>query len=96
MEEICHVFLGHSPNHLSAGAVARDYQKVDEEDAYATGAAALVPYQVLRQLVLKGKSAAEIAKRFGVSKELVAYRLKVTRLWSMYGSGEKGRKEKII
>jgi hypothetical protein len=96
MEEICHVFLGHSPNRLSVGGVARDYQKADEEDAYATGAAALVPYKTLRELVLKGKTAAEIAKRFGVSKELVGYRLKVTRLWSMYKSAaEKDPKDHL-
>ncbi len=40
MEEICHVFLGHTPNRLSVVAedergrtMARDYRKSDEEDA---------------------------------------------------------------
>jgi len=48
MEEICHVFLGHSPNRLAivaaskgGRAVARDYKKSDEEAAYGIGAAAL-------------------------------------------------------
>ena len=93
MEEICHVFLGHTPNRLAivasgkeGRAVARDYQRADEESAYATGAAALVPFSSLRKFVLQGKSSSEIAKRFQVSSELVQYRLKVTRLWSFYKS----------
>lgn len=97
MEEICHVFLGHSPNRLAIVAVskggkstARDYQKADEEAAYATGAAALVPFSSLRRSVLLGKSASQIASHFRVSRELVGYRLKVTRLWSLYKSAHPG------
>lgn len=94
MEEICHVFLGHTPNRLAVAATAggekaaaRDYHKEDEEAAYATGAAALVPFASLRRFVLKGKSSAEIARHFLVSRQLVDYRLKVTRLWSLYKDG---------
>lgn len=93
MEEICHVFLGHAPNRLMVLAkdkrgrtIARDYNKADEEAAYAIGAAALVPYSSLRRFVLQGKSAREIASRFRVSQPLVEYRLKVTRLWQLYKS----------
>jgi Zn-dependent peptidase ImmA (M78 family) len=91
MEEICHVFLGHQPNRLSVIAnsesgktLARDYRKLDEEAAYAIGAAALVPFTVLRRLVLAGKSSTEIARHFRVSRDLIEYRLKVTHLWKMY------------
>lgn len=93
MEEICHVFLGHQANRLAVVAkdehgktLARDYRKVDEEAAYATGAAALVPYAALRKLVLRGKDAFEIARHFRVSKDLIEYRLKVTKLWKTYQS----------
>ena len=93
MEEICHVFLGHQANRLAIIAndnrgktLARDYRKADEEAAYATGAAALVPYRTLRKLVLQGREAGEIARHFRVSKDLVEYRLKVTRLWKTYKS----------
>lgn len=95
MEEICHVFLGHQANRLAIIAndergktLARDYRKADEEEAYATGAAALVPYGALRRLILKGREASEIAKHFRVSKDLIEYRLKVTRLWSTYKSAQ--------
>lgn len=91
MEEICHVFLGHEPNRLAIATTAargrtaaRDYEQADEEAAYGTGAAALVPFEFLRRFVLQGKSASEIAKHFRVSRQLVEYRLKVTRLWSVY------------
>ena len=93
MEEICHVFLGHQANRLAIIAndergktLARDYRKADEEAAYATGAAALVPYGALRRLVLKGREASQIARHFQVSKDLIEYRLKVTRLWKTYKS----------
>ena len=91
MEEISHVFLGHQPSRLKIEAkdhrgrsISRDYRKVDEEAAYATGAAALVPYAALRRFVLAGQTSQEIAKHFRVSRELVEYRLKVTRLWHTY------------
>ncbi|HEX6188140.1 MAG TPA: ImmA/IrrE family metallo-endopeptidase [Pyrinomonadaceae bacterium] len=95
MEEISHVFLGHTPNRLAVSeppAVAggpnkiltRDYNKSDEEEAYAVGAAALVPYAALRRLVFAGRTAEEIARRFRVSTPLAEYRIKVTHLWAAY------------
>ncbi len=91
MEEISHVFLGHQPSRLKVLAtneqgrtVARDYRASDEEAAYATGAAALVPFAPLRKSVLGGQSSTQIARHFRVSRELVEYRLKVTRLWRLY------------
>ena len=91
MEEICHVFYGHKANRLSIVAqnkqgktIARDYNEADEEQAYATGAAALVPYAGLRRMVRAGKSSMEIARHYNVSRELVEYRIKVSRLWPEY------------
>lgn len=96
MEEISHVFLGHTANRLavpvadkksgSNRVLARDYNKSDEEAAYAIGSAALVPYAALRKLVLDDRSADQIARRFRVSRQLVEYRIKVTHLWSAYKS----------
>jgi hypothetical protein len=91
MEEVSHVFLGHQPNRLKIVAqdergrtLARDYRKLDEEEAYGVGAAALLPFAALRKSVLGGKTAAEIARHFRVSRNLVEYRLKVTHLWRTY------------
>lgn len=87
------MFLGHQPNRLAVisdeengKTLARDYRKLDEEAAYAIGAAALLPYASLRRLVLAGKSSKEIARLFRVSRDLVEYRLKVTHLWRRYKS----------
>src|SRR5205085_12456892 len=91
MEEVCHVFLGHKANRLHIVAedrngktVSRDYNDEDEEAAYAVGAAALVPYSSLRRFVLQDKTSTEIARHFNVSRELVEYRMKVSRLWPEY------------
>ncbi|HKP36047.1 MAG TPA: ImmA/IrrE family metallo-endopeptidase [Pyrinomonadaceae bacterium] len=100
MEEISHVFLGHQANRLavvkseppavaggpttSPKVLARDYNKSDEEEAYAVGAAALVPFAALRRAVLAGHTSEQIARRFGVSRQLVEYRIKVTHLWAEY------------
>ena len=91
MEEICHVFLGHQPNKLSivtkderGKVMSREYRKTDEEEAYAVGAACLVPFASLKKLLFLGKSSKQIAAHFRVSRELVEYRMKVTRLWQRF------------
>ncbi|HEY0657948.1 MAG TPA: ImmA/IrrE family metallo-endopeptidase [Pyrinomonadaceae bacterium] len=91
MEEICHVFLGHKPSRLAIESynkqgkvIARDYNAEIEEEAYSVGAAALVPYAALRRFVEQGKTSREIARHFNVSRDLVEYRMKVSRLWEEY------------
>ena len=91
LEEVCHVFLGHKPSRLAikntnkqGKAIARDYHAEIEEEAYGTGAASLVPYTALKRMVGEGKTAAEIAKHFNVSRALVEYRIKISRLWESY------------
>lgn len=91
MEEVCHVFFGHKPSRLAiknttknGETIARDYNEAIEEEAYSTGAAALVPYTALRRMILSGKTINEIARHFNVSRALVEYRIKVSRLWDAY------------
>jgi len=91
MEEVCHVFLGHKPSRLAientnkeGKTIARDYNHSIEEEAYSTGAAALVPYTSLKRMVNSGKTSQEIARHFYVSRALVEYRIKVSRLWDAY------------
>ena len=91
MEEICHVFLGHKPSRLSVenrdkhgNVIARDYNADIEEEAYSTGAAALVPYCSLKLFVEQGKTSAQIARHFNVSRALIEYRIKISRLWESY------------
>jgi Zn-dependent peptidase ImmA (M78 family) len=85
MEEICHILLGHTPDRLGValgrGDSHRGYNSADEEEAYAVGAAVLVPYQVLTLAVSRGWNVDQIAARYGVSRHLVRYRLQVSGLW---------------
>jgi IrrE N-terminal-like domain len=91
MEEVSHVFLGHKPSRLAienktkdGKIIARDYHAEIEEEAYSIGAAALVPYSSLKRFVEQGKTSREIARHFNVSRDLVEYRMKVSRLWNEY------------
>ncbi len=91
MEEISHVFLGHKPSRLAierknekGEIIARDYNHAIEEEAYSTGVAALVPYTALKRMVENGKTINEIARHFGVSRALVEFRIKISRLWELY------------
>lgn len=91
MEEVCHVFLGHKPSRLAVETrnkdgeiIARDYNHAIEEEAYSTGAAALVPYASLKRMVEAGRTSRDIARHFYVSRALVEYRIKVSRLWVIY------------
>lgn len=111
MEEISHVFMGHKANRLAIvdggrnptvreGAktgkiAARDYNQSDEEAAYAIGAAALVPYAALRQLVFAGRTAEQIARHFQVSRQLVEYRIKVTHLWAVFKGASASRDQHV-
>ena len=96
MEEISHVFLGHRPSRLAATSqdgrpIARDYDANIEEQAYTVGAAALVPYEGLREMIAEGKSSREIARHYGVSRALVEFRIKTTRLWQKYLGEQESR-----
>jgi len=85
MEEVCHVFLGHHLNRLGlpvhgVSEASRDYHQIEEEEAYAVGAAVLVPYYVLREAVEMHLPIEALARRYGVSRRLVEYRLRVSGL----------------
>lgn len=87
MEEISHVVLGHRPTRISVGIdgmYCREYNPANEQTAYGVGAAALVPYSALFAGVTDGASPGSIARQYGVSPELVCYRIKITMLWDLY------------
>lgn len=85
MEEVAHVHLRHQPSQLvtlPTGFWKRTYDAADEQEAYWTGAAALLPSQALGRAVWKGCATEEIAAAFGVSHELVEFRIKILGLWA--------------
>jgi uncharacterized protein DUF955 len=85
MEEICHTLLGHDPSSIFGngkdGSGGRSFDVSVEEEAYSVGAAALLPYRALTECLSENQSVDQIAKRFGVTRALVEYRMKVLELW---------------
>ena len=83
MEEFFHLRLGHRPSliRLYGEDGNRTFDRGVESEAYGSGAAALVPYAGLRQMIDQGLTTGKIATLFGVSIDLVVFRAKVTRLY---------------
>jgi Zn-dependent peptidase ImmA (M78 family) len=84
MEEFFHLRLGHPPSTIrftSGGDARRTFKSVIEEEAYCSGAAALVPYKGLRFFLDQGRTSKEIAEIFDVSEQLLEFRAKVTKLY---------------
>ena len=75
MEEICHLLLGHRPSRIDQRGRTYDHQI--EEEAYAIGAATLLPFKPLREMVESNYPVRYVADYFDVSKQLVNYRLRV-------------------
>jgi Zn-dependent peptidase ImmA (M78 family) len=62
-------------------AYGRTYDQAEEHDAYYLASASLLPRKAVQDAVSKRCSAANVAKRFGTSPELVEYRIKRLGLW---------------
>ncbi len=87
MEEVAHAHFGHQPSFLvpdSAGLIGRTFDEADEDEAYWTGAAALLPSVVVARAVWRAVPAETLASTYGVSVELVEFRIKTLRLWPWY------------
>ena len=81
MEEVCHILFGHRPSEIGADRLGgRSYNFSIEEEAYAVGAAVLVPYHSLKTFLISGASVRKIAGHFGVTPSLIIYRAKGTGL----------------
>ncbi len=52
-----------------------------QSEAYGSAAAALVPYETLRQRLSRGESVRTVADHFDESHDLVLFRVKVTKLY---------------
>jgi hypothetical protein len=87
MEEITHNFLNHKPTKitLQGGTVeVRDFDAIREAEAYGAGAAALIPWTLLFQLLNQGMNIPDLAERFEVSEELAEYRIKITGAYRLF------------
>lgn len=90
MEEFFHLRLGHRPSTLKPRIhtdSSRTYDRKIEDEAFGSGAAALVPYKSLRALLGDGASIGDLASRFQVSEALITFRMKVTKLYRRHSRG---------
>ena len=86
MEEACHAYYGHAPSQLvtlPGGITKREYNLSSETEAYWTAAAALLPAKVVAMAVWRG-TARDLPAQYGVSIELVEFRIKTLGLWRQY------------
>lgn len=85
MEEFFHLWLGHPATTVRVyqDGANRSFDRRVESEAYGSGAAGLVPYQTLRERLSSGDSIRTIANSMEVSQDLVMFRVKVTRLYSL-------------
>jgi hypothetical protein len=84
MEEFFHIKLGHPRSAirlLASENGSRTYNEQIEQEAYGSGAAALVPYFGLKAMLVAGSYPSVIARAFQVSPDLISYRMKVTKLY---------------
>ncbi len=85
MEEFFHIYLEHPTTTLrllpNPEQANRTYNAAAEGQAYGCAAASLVPYAGLKGMVGAGTTVPQIAAHFVVSRDLVLFRLKVTKLY---------------
>jgi Zn-dependent peptidase ImmA (M78 family) len=83
LEEIWHILLGHKLTKIArvGEAYGRTYDSAEEHDAYYLASATLLPREAVIHAVTERRNSLEIAKQFGVSPELVDYRIKRLGLW---------------
>ena len=87
MEEIAHVYRNHKPSSIAliAGELeVREYHAVQEKEAYGIGAATLIPWSNLFQLLNSGRNVLELAEHFDVTSALIEYRIKITGGYKIY------------
>lgn len=87
MEEVAHFLFGHIPtriNLLHGVLPAREYHREQEQEAYAFAAASLLPSSQVKALVDGRRTMAATIEHFGVSDQLIEYRVKTTGMWSLY------------
>lgn len=84
MEEVAHEHFGHTPTVLTIepnGVLGRAYDTIAEKEAFWTAAAALLPSAVVARAVWHGVQVEALAASYGVSTELVEFRIKTLQLW---------------
>ena len=92
MEEIAHKFLNHTPTTIcfdSDTLQVRDFNKDREDEAYGTGAAALVPWPQIFARIDQRETIPEMAAAFEVSEEHISSRIKVTGAYRLFNARQR-------
>ena len=76
--ELSHGLLGHPPTPALDDVGCRIWNQDVEDEATWLGAALLVPESAALAIARRGWTRAEAARRFGVSPQMIQYRLNVT------------------
>ncbi len=86
LEEYWHIMLGHKLTKIAkiSGSFGRTYDSAEEHDAYYLASASLLPRDAVTRAIGEGSSVEEIGARYGVSTQLVEYRIKRLGLWRMH------------
>jgi hypothetical protein len=90
MEEIVHITLGHPMTTITAersnmGRAMRSYDGRVEDEAYAVGAACIIPYRTLFNAVRDDHAQAiHIAEQFNVSEQYAIFRIRKAGLGKVY------------
>lgn len=86
LEELWHILLGHKLTTIVkiADCYGRTFEEDSEHDAYYLASATLLPKISVQNMIKKKKTAIEVSEEFGISKELVEYRIKRLGLWNDY------------
>lgn len=86
LEEFWHIYLGHKPTKIArvGDSFGRTYIADEEHDAYYLAAALMLPKTVVEEAVSEKRSADDVSRKYGTSKQLFEFRVKRLGLWSNY------------
>lgn len=87
LEEYWHIMLGHEPTRVVkiGDTHGRTFESEEEDEAFFLASATLLPREcILKFVSKKNKDIDKFAKKYGVSKQLVEYRIKRLGQWYKY------------
>ena len=87
LEEFWHIMLGHSLVRIvkMGSSHGRTYHPEEEEEAYYLASSTLLPKEAVEKFVKnKNRNLEKFATTYGVSTQLVEYRIKRLGLWYKY------------
>ena len=83
LEELAHRHYGHQPSIIGPEGRSH-YNHEQEEEAYQTAAALLVPAKITAMMIFSEESIDAVANQYGASHELIEMRIKRLGYWKDY------------